>query len=79
MKRKSLLLGLGFDHRDRHLRVTRGENFHLVGGSEKTHSKMQEKAISLNEELSKRKKTLEDVSREEFMDIARDIGLEEMH
>ena len=60
-KKKSLLLGLGLDNEDGHTRVTTGENFALLGGSEETHSQMQEKAIRFNEELSRRKKRLEDV------------------
>lgn len=75
MNRKALLIGLGFDAKDRHVRITRGENFQLYGGSEKTHAYMQEKAISFNEELTKRQKTLEDISREEFIDIAQGLGL----
>jgi len=75
LKRKALLVGLGFDHKDRHLRFTKGENFRLYGGSERTHGRMQEKALSFNEQLGKRRKKLEDISREEFLDIANDIGL----
>ena len=69
------LLGLGFDGRDGHVRVTRGKNFHLFGGSENTHKVMQEKAIKLNEQLKRRGRTLEEVSIQEFHDIAHQIGL----
>jgi hypothetical protein len=74
-KKKALLLGLGLDNDDGHLRVTRGENFHLVGGSEDTHGNMQEKAVKFNEKLKGRGRRLEDISREEFRDIAHEIGL----
>jgi len=74
-KKKALLLGLGLDNDDGHLRVTRGENFHLVGGSESTHGTMQEKAVKFNEKLKGRGRRLEDISREEFRDIAHEIGL----
>ena len=74
-KKKALLLGLGLDNDDGHLRVTRGENFHLVGGSEDTHGTMQEKAVKFNEKLKGRGRRLEDISREEFRDIAHEIGL----
>lgn len=67
---KKLLLGLGFDCKDGIWRVTRGKNFHLYGGSEETHDEMQEKAIKMNEHLEKKKKTLDTVSMEEFMEIA---------
>jgi len=73
--KKAFLLGLGLDAKDGHLRLTRGENFHLVGGSEETHETMQEKALKFNEKLQERGRRLEDISREEFRDIAHQIGL----
>jgi hypothetical protein len=72
---RRLLLGLGFDCKDGIWRVTRGENFHLFGGSEDTHEEMQEKAIKMNEELQKRKQTLDTISMEEFGEIAERIEL----
>ena len=72
----AMLLGVGFDGSDGHYRRTRGEDFLLVGGSERTHEIMQEKAMSLNEELRRRGKRLVDVeSSEELRDIASDAGL----
>ena len=72
---KRMLLGLGFDNKDGHVRVTKGENFRLLGGSSQTHEMMQEKAIKFNEQLSKRHKTLDNIDDKEFRDIARDVGL----
>ena len=72
---KKILLGMGFDNKDGHVRVTKGKNFALLGGSEETHVEMQEKAIKLNEHLDKRRKTLDNISEKEFFDIADDIGL----
>ena len=74
-KPKAWLLGLGLDNEDGHVRVTRGENFHLVGGSEDTHSTMQEKAVKFNEKLRERGQRLEEVSKDEFREIAHQIGL----
>jgi hypothetical protein len=76
-KRRALLLGLGLDNEDGHVRITRGENFHLVGGSEETHGVMQETAVKFNEKLKDRGKRLEDISKDEFQDIAREIGLKD--
>ena len=73
--KRAFLLGLGLDNQDGHLRLTRGENFHLIGGSEETHETMQEKALKFNEKLQERGRRLEDISREEFRDIAHQIGL----
>ena len=75
-KKFALLFGVGLDGKDGHFRQTRGENFILVGGSEKTHEVMQERALSLNEELARRGKRLEDVDGpDEMRDIASDAGL----
>lgn len=63
---------------DGHKRVTVGKNFALVGGSEETHEAMTEKAIKINEKLARKGKTLDDVSREEFDDIAHEVGLKRM-
>ncbi|MCK9555656.1 hypothetical protein M0R36_07565 [bacterium] len=72
---KSFLLGLGFDSKDGHLRVTRGDNFRLYGGSEETHEAMQEKAIKFNEQLNKKGKTLDEIGKNEFFEIADKVGL----
>jgi hypothetical protein len=69
-KKKPKVLGVGLDNQDGHVRVTRGENFHLVGGSEDTHESMQEKCIKMNEKLRERGKQLEHLERNEFLDIA---------
>ncbi|MCX5654354.1 MAG: hypothetical protein NTY65_06875 [Planctomycetota bacterium] len=74
-EKKAWLLGMGLDGKDGHVRITRGENFHLVGGSEDTHGVMQEKAVKFNEKLKGRGRRLEEISRDEFRDIAHDIGL----
>ncbi|MFH1995839.1 MAG: hypothetical protein ABIJ27_02435 [Candidatus Omnitrophota bacterium] len=74
MPRKALF-GLGFDCEDGHIRITKGKNFHLFGGSEKTHEKMQEKAVKFNEQLKKRNKSLDDINTKEFCEIAHAVGL----
>jgi len=73
--RAAFLLGLGFDNDDGHVRITQGRNFHILGGSEKTHETMQEKCIQFNEELNRRSKELGDLEPDEVRDIAHEIGL----
>jgi hypothetical protein len=75
--KKALLLGVGLDA-DGHKRLTTGPNFALVGGSQETHEQMTEKAIKLNEKLKARGKQLETVTREEFDDIAQEVGLKKV-
>ncbi len=74
-RRKAILVGVGLDS-DGHKRITTGENFALVGGSQETHEVMTEKAIKINEKLAAKGKELEEVSREEFDDIAHSVGLQ---
>jgi hypothetical protein len=66
------LLGLGFDARDGHRRVTRGEDFLLVGGSEGTHEKMQDVVLRMQDRLKRQGRAFGDLSHEEFEDLARD-------
>jgi len=70
----AVLVGVGLDS-DGHRRVTTGENFVLAGGTKETHDAMTEKAVKINEKLKERGKRLEQVSREEFDDIAGSVGL----
>jgi hypothetical protein len=69
-----MMLGVGLDS-DGHKRLTTGPNFALVGGTEETHEVMTEKAVKINEKLKARGKQLETVTREEFDDIAEEVGL----
>jgi len=69
------VLGIGLDS-DGHKRLTTGPNFALVGGTQETHDAMTEKAIKINEKLAAKGKKLEDVSRDEFDDIAQSVGLQ---
>lgn len=71
--KSAALLGLAFDNRDGHTRLTRGENFVLYGGSQETHAVMQETAVKINERLDQRGKRLEDVSLGELREICRDV------
>jgi len=74
-KGKAMLLGVGLDGKDGHTRITRGENFYLLGGSQETHGVMQEKAIKLNEHLKRRKKTLDDICPKEFAELAEKLDI----
>jgi len=71
---KSIILGIALDS-DGHKRITTGPNFALVGGKEETHAEMTEKVIKITEKIAASGKQLEEVSREEFDDIAHSVGL----
>ncbi len=66
---KAALLGLGLDGDDGHKRITQGEQFHLVGGSEETHGRMTETVIKTFEELKRRDRHLETVDPRELAEI----------
>ncbi len=67
--RASGLLGVGLDGSDGHKRITQGEKFLLVGGSEETHGRMTETVVKTFEELKRRDKELHQVEPKELADI----------
>jgi hypothetical protein len=73
-KKTALMLGVGLDT-DGHKRLTTGPNFALVGGTTETHDAMTETALKINEKLNAKGKRLEEISRQEFDDIAHSVGL----
>jgi hypothetical protein len=72
-KPKKTLVGLACDAEDGQTRLTRGENFVLLGGSSETHEVMQETAVKINEHLERRGRRLEDASINELRDICQEI------
>ena len=67
---KAMLFGMGMDCDDGEVRVTSAENFVLIGGSHDTHNCMQDRCIKFNEILGDRGKRIEDLERQELMDVA---------
>jgi len=70
---RRLLLGLGLD-RDGHARVTKGEDFVLVGGTEATHRTMQEDVERFRDELGRMGTDLQRASSREVREAARKSG-----
>jgi hypothetical protein len=62
-------LGVGLDNKDGHQRITRSEQFLLVGGSEETHERMQDTAIRFEQDLRQRGKRLQDTSTKEAVEL----------
>ncbi|HVS52091.1 MAG TPA: hypothetical protein VHD62_07015 [Opitutaceae bacterium] len=67
--RRAALLGLGLDNDDGHKRITTGEQFAIVGGSEETHGRMTETVVKTFEELKQRGKHLHQVEPAELAEI----------
>ena len=65
------IVGLGLDNKDGHKRITEGEQFLLVGGSEETHERMTETVVKTFEELKRRDLHLENVEADQLKDIMR--------
>jgi hypothetical protein len=63
------LLGLGLDNEDGHKRITRAEQFTLVGGSAETHERMTETVVKTFEALKARGKSLQGVEPRELAEI----------
>lgn len=68
-KKTAALVGLGFDNQDGHKRITTGEQFAVVGGSEETHGRMTETVVKTFEELKNRRKHLAEVEPKELAEI----------
>lgn len=73
-RRKNHLLGLGLDAKDGHKRITTGEGFNLVGGSQETHDKMAETVIKTTEDLGRKGRSLVDADPREIIDLLRKHG-----
>jgi hypothetical protein len=68
-KKQAALLGVGLDNQDGHKRITTGEQFAVVGGSEETHGRMTETVVKTFEELKHRRKHLAEVEPTELAEI----------
>ncbi|RJP60459.1 MAG: hypothetical protein C4541_03965 [Candidatus Auribacter fodinae] len=75
----TVLYGLGFDGDGTHKHITRGDNFYLTGGSRKTHSLMVDNVMEFNRLLAKYGKKMEDLSREEYYRIVKEIGCRDIN
>ena len=67
--------GIGLDNEDGHVRITKMDNFRLLGGSQETHEVMQEKAVKFNERLKKHEKRVTDLSVRQFVELAGEVGM----
>lgn len=63
------MFGVGLDNRDGHKRITTGERFVILGGSEETHERMTETIVKTFEELKQRGKPIEAVGPKELSEI----------
>lgn len=70
--RARFLMGLGLDG-DGHTRVTKGEDYVLLGGTEETHNRMQEDVERFRHRLKKMGTDLQQASPREIVRAAREV------
>lgn len=63
------IIGVGLDNEDGHKRITTGDQFVLLGGSQDTHERMTETMVKTFEELKRRDKRLDTVDPNELGEI----------
>ena len=68
------LMGIGLDN-DGHARVTKGEEFMILGGTEETHGAMQDGVERFQETLEKMGTDLQRASDDEMIEAAYEAGL----
>ncbi len=68
---RSYILGIGLDTEKGEFRVTRGDDFQILGGSEKTHRTMQDKILSLQDELAREGRTISSLKPAEYKEVTR--------
>ncbi len=67
------VLGLGMESKDGHVRISQGDHFKIIMGSESAHDAMLKLCIEINKALEVEGRSLEDLSREEFIALLRQI------
>jgi len=74
-KRKKIirLLGVGFDADDGHVRITKGENYDVLMGSDESHEYIQQLIQRIEDELKARGMSLDDLTPEEFGEFVQSI------
>lgn len=67
-KRKKIvrLLGVGFDSEDGHIRVTQGENYDVLMGSDQSHEYIQQLLQKIEAQLENRGLSLDDLTPEQL-------------
>lgn len=67
------LLGVGFDADDGHVRITKGESYDVLMGSNESHEYIQKIIQKIEDELKARGISLNDLTPEEFGKFVKSI------
>ncbi len=68
-KKQGYLLGIGLDNKDGHKRLTKAEQFSIIGGSEETHGRMTETVMKTVEDLQRKSKTIASAEPQELAEL----------
>lgn len=63
------LLGVGFDHQDGHVRITQGDRYQVLMGSEASHSELQKLCSQIEQAVRESGRELDDYTAEEFVEL----------
>ncbi|MDQ8205135.1 hypothetical protein [Pelagicoccus sp. SDUM812003] len=63
------MLGIGLDNQDGHKRITRAEEFSIVGGSQETHEKMTETVVKTFEDMKRAGKQLNNIEQKHLAEL----------
>ncbi|NCC50706.1 MAG: hypothetical protein EOM20_05760 [Spartobacteria bacterium] len=69
------IVGLGADKGDGHTRITQGDNFHVLFGSDHDHAQLVEACAAISDKLKEKGLRLDEVSREEFIALLQELDL----
>jgi len=69
------LLGVGFDHEDGHIRVTKSDHSQVVMGSSESHKILQNMCLEIEEAVRLSGRELNDYTPEELMKLVEGLLL----
>ena len=67
------LLGVGFDHNDEQIRITRSQNYQILMGSNSSHQALQKICSKIDQTIQSSNRALSDYTPEEFMELMQGI------
>ena len=67
------LLGVGFDSKDGHIRITQADEYRVLMGSGETHAALQKICRQIDESIKASGRRLSDYSPDEFMELVQEL------
>ena len=67
------LLGVGFDCKDEHVRITQAENYNVIMGSGESHQALREICDHIDKYIKNSGRVLSDYTPEDFMELMQEI------